>query len=755
MSRKLKNLREVCLPQPLELVPFFLQNEISLESEFHYDLKEHFMKFVYNSAFTLHSTYMHVDEFHKIFDNFPNVVITGITIVGTEFHNTLKIMFDEFKLRPKSLKYVRVLGYGTQTLDVSILGKCVNLEEFVASDYDLDGVEALENCSKLRALELMDCSLSHELNLRVFGKIRRIKWKNTNPMCDVACIANRVRDLEVEAEVKVDEGIKWKKLNSLVITDGRLEQWRNALGNVKKLVLNRPTDWVGFDTELLSNVKDFKVIGCDEIKTIEFENLRKVYVEKCKEFGGFGGIGLWCILRVVEISDCPGLNDVDFLRRCVGLEKVSLTGCENLWIDFTVFEGCKNLENICVEKCKGMDGLECVENCEKLKEFCALTMLGEVNSIIIDANDLCKCVNLENVSLGCTVMNIEMLKKCKLKTINLYWGIQNFDWLGECKDVENICLSGTNVKNLKMLRGCKKLCRVNIWDCREVVSVEGVECEYFCVKRCAKLKTLYGLGTSVKYIYAVDCLHELGFKCDVEYSHLKGITVVCDLIKMVFCELSGIFMCPNLESLMVKKSTIMNVRELKECKKLRMVHFERCPLLYSLSPLDGLKELRHVYAENCGALQDLGGLLENVEVEGEIMGCGIIGHYGWKNMLARNIANIWGINRMSVFFGIFFNLLMIRYNVSNRIVNWFPCALRVGGLNEVQLCFLVGDLYFVWRKGGGKGSIKQRLRHRDPILLLDGIDMMHYMHTLQRIYCGSVPLVSWCGRTIVPGFHAS
>lgn len=736
---------------PRELVTFFLRHNIPLESYFHYNLKDYCIRFSYDSMFTNND--IHIDEFHEIFDVFPNVVLTGISMKGSRLFNALGEMFGMIGIqRCEYLEYVNIDFVGEEKegmnerldLDVSILAKCKSLKYFSAENYELENVEALLECSKLRTLKLRKCRLNCGLDLNVFERIRGIVWIDVEPVCDFWCVRKMLRKIGIggigrKGGIEEINNKKFKHLKSLMIENG----WENERVKVERLhslSLVGPNSLRGvceIEGEI-EGVKKFKIKECDELSVVQFEGLHELDVRKCRNF--IGVTMMWYAnLRVVTIMDCPELGNIEGLRGCKGLEIVDIKRCAKLCVDFLIFSDCEQLSVLSVMECEEVEGLYSVREHKKLKKFIVYKVKG-----LLSVNDLCG-LDLEEVMLGCSIVTNcrrlgemgEMGEMEGLKWIGLGEGCGNLDlkWLGKCQNLRNLMLYELDIVSLVDLGSCERLENVYIIDCKQLESVRGIECEHLYLRGCEKILSLEGLGGKrLKNIIVCGHLSILGFRS--KYMHLKNIKILARL----FVDMRDICMCPNLEVVQLQECLIFNLCGIESCSKLREFYASNCRALHSLSPLNECRNLRIVSVVNCPMVQEG---VKGVGLIGEIMGCNIKLNPGRKDVLKCAAMNAIGFERIkNLFRGMLYGIGMLwwwKWDVPSRFKGW----ISVGGLNEYQLYLLGEKMYDSWRK---RDEIMERIKRCDMMLLVDSMWVIYFAHKLWKSYYDGTPLICWRAR---------
>lgn len=253
----------------------------------------------------------------------------------------------------------------------------VNLGELGKYEYKFDRVRRIKvtNCCDVKNVVVS----SGIKSVKLFGKL----WEGFGVEC-VNMELEGVIDLEV---TQWNVLVNCVNLRSLKLTCCNA-MWVPKCVNLENVEVSSCNNLVGLNE--VRRLKFCCVEWCDEFRgdgLSECEDLRILYVNRCKEFSDVGMLSGCRNLRSVEIISC-GILDVSALGGCerletlglannIGLRKmdggfgrvrrVDVSGCLNL-VDINLLGECKNLEICDVSGCMGLSdtSVDVLAKCENL-----------------------------------------------------------------------------------------------------------------------------------------------------------------------------------------------------------------------------------------------------------------------------------------------------------------------------------------------------------------------------------------------------
>ena len=616
-------IHQICINKlkPRQLVPYFIQNKIPFDTVFHYDLSSYYVNFRYDSSYMGKNNMLYIDDFKEIFDVFSSIIVTGIMIKKIPSCSVLDEVINVLKIKCEKLRSIHVEGESgggggggsgsDDVLDVSILGKCINLVKFSAKQCRVSSVRELEKCVKLRKLMVRNCVLDEAIDLSCFSGMLRIFWTDSTPACDLSGVVCGLRELWINNAGGREYGCVQKMYSLRKLCDLNVDDvcmWSNL-----KSVRNVSLRGSGLARVLgLDGIKVLRISDCSDLEEVQFCGLTKVWVNNCSKFVGVS----WCEkLCEVDFMGCGGLYSLEFLRGCRRLVSVKVYYCENVCIDFSVFEECRYLSTFHAVGCKVINFRDVGKRHVCLREL----VLDKVNSEgNLDVEELYGCSGLETVYLDCgNVIGVEKLgcgRFLELIGVGLVNSGGNLDWLSGCEALVSVYFCDASFTNVDQLKLCKKLYMVNFTRCNNLREINGLDCVHLSVDKCEKLRSLGGVGSEkLRNIILHDSCSFLGF--DREYPLVKNISVVGGEMSHV----QEIGMCKNLESVMFYNSKIIIVSGIEHCVKLRDFTMIFCNYILNVKPLAKCSSLKWLCIDSCGLLQNADNLL--VGRDGSVMNC--------------------------------------------------------------------------------------------------------------------------------------
>lgn len=719
---KLDSIQSICVKNlaPSQLIRWFIDNNVSFETEFQYDLSQYHVNF-YNMTFVSQKDTIHFDECSELLSVFPNIIIVGVSFIGSPSYGTLKMMFDECGLKYRNLKRVYIESHEMRSLDISILSECIHLVKFSAENYDLDNADVLLRCVKLRSLSFRSCSLDFNLKLSLLEKLSEVIWINTIPKCDIADVICGLKSVGLSDDMRgIFAGLGRNKIRRLEIGSCDEDVWRTC-ENVRNLKVRG--NFVLKDGFGFGKVKKLEVRDCEDLKEIDCSGLMNVKIVHCYNFAKLTGCGG---LRVMCIDSCPNLIDLigSFDSFNDKLMVIDIKNCVQLCVNFSMFERCEELSAFTVKNCERIFDLKRIgERHKKLRMFALDDVLG-----VLNVEELYGCNGLAKVWVGCSVVeNIEKLGSGAfpdLVSVVVSGDVDNLSWLSGLKQLENFGLEKcSNVKSLKELELCRNLCWVRVSGCSGLKYLGGFECKNLYVKRCEKLCSLKGVGSlRLKNVSVKDCpkFKHLGF--NKEFRCLKGLYVHNSWLNYI----DDVGMCPNLERIEFYNCAIFNVFGLENCVSLREVNITDCNMIFDLMPLSKCLQLKWLCVVRCMNLVNLyGSLIDgNIMCEGYVTKCPI--NFQTKTTFIHKVANC--SQYFNSFFGVC-SLLWWGMDVPDRMPS---LGFRMCGLNEYQICTLINGSVSAWNN---RSNIVKRINKCDWTLI-EYVWVGYFGYKLYRYFVG-------------------
>ena len=275
MSERRQNVSKVVMDlgveyvEPANLIRFFVKYGLDIDMKFAYD------------AFGCE---LSVELANNIFSNFPNIVVTGLHLVEVR---RWKIGVLNFAL--DKLKKLRLDGKVDRCFDphydevylreLDGLKECRNLVRFEICNFEVDNLDNLKECVKLRYVVIENCWC--DLKLEGLGGLRELKVLSLNN-CDIEgnlkCFSLRrlvLSSWKVSNKCVVDVDLNTFKecsqLRSVYLSAFEKVRGIEMLGNLKELRRVRIGKGIGG----VGGMKDVENMlkGCHKLKEIRLGRL--------------------------------------------------------------------------------------------------------------------------------------------------------------------------------------------------------------------------------------------------------------------------------------------------------------------------------------------------------------------------------------------------------------------------------------------------------------------------------------------------
>lgn len=406
--------------KPYDLIPFFKMLDLPFDAIFKYDatpkyklddFEPDYCIIIINSENIVNAT-----NFNLIFDHFPNIIITGITIAFDEKYSELSIkdIFRETKLLNKCDQIKRIANCGSriENFDISYLNKCINLEYLLLPGHCSD-IMVLESCPKLKYLDTHGQYIVSVLqmpllpNLRVLKtihfrgfivflnkcvKLRHLTIAHNGdqiPMNFIGVHLQYLRSLELHKECIKNVFIinndlqhlmigsdnfhiieKYTKLTSLEIYNHNIESCADIFKNLPQLK-NLELNWcAGMTKNIFKSLKNIETLRIrvgrgitnDDLYSLgELTNLCSITL-----YGGEKDFDISCFntcnkLKYIELFQC---NKINFkMLTCTSLKMIVVRCCDDLkyininklkQLYYMKIEQCPNLIKIFKSKCSNL-----------------------------------------------------------------------------------------------------------------------------------------------------------------------------------------------------------------------------------------------------------------------------------------------------------------------------------------------------------------------------------------------------------------
>lgn len=341
-----------------DLLNFFVQNEININSRFAYSLYEEYDNRSYGNGF------------NDIFAIFPNVMILSMIIYlekGIEFQPKFSLQY---------LKRLCLVGTKDDKHEYSdsfeILCICANIDHLTLEKCHVINLDPILCCKKLEAIQLVYCP--KKSGIRVLAEMTGLKAI----VLDQCAITKW--DIGTFERCKGLEAIMFDSCDYLV--------------DLNEIVIS------------CEKLTTFCVINCP-IKNLDFlckcRNLQYVCIRNCKQLVSVEALKIMSGLIGVAIEECKKLENIRGLGGEM-LEEINLIQCEGLK-NLRGLAVCKNLKKLMVSHC-GIESVDGIERCEELK-YLDVSYCGK----LIDVSVMLELKKLRKIYIqGCVIPNLEFLR---------------------------------------------------------------------------------------------------------------------------------------------------------------------------------------------------------------------------------------------------------------------------------------------------------------------------------------------------------
>lgn len=550
---------------PLSLEPFFNLHKVDFRLSFKYDA-------YYFPRLT-------VQEFERIFRQFPNIKITGVAInisklkKITRYHHILKFdlngsFINIHKLRNHRITHLSLRSKKALTLNLEPFDNCMRhidimfcnlenikgisfctaLKSFRASNYA--NISELTCCPELRTLELRGCNnldVLYKLNLRTL-----ILNKCTILNLPTNCINLRTLDLTTCVILKLPT---------------------NCI-NLQKLIL--------YDCHNLTNVNELS--GCI--------NLRTITISSCHNIENIDGLNGCDTLRILTLQCCNKLGSISKLSQNKKLQKIDIWWCKNLTGVEDIIKFCSP-QKIEISSCKKAIKINELINCSSLCEFevvdcgknkwefttnCTKLEIIRIDNYTEDFRNLTNCTTLKKLEIvdSNNLISLFGLPYHHLKELKLDWcrNLINLNPLKECTSLTHLRLTECHIlKDLSPLSNLTKLTHIDVQFCTNIQNIDDLynipELYELNLAGCHKLKSLNVLTqhSHISFLKLDECT-SLEALPNLSKSQLRLIQFrYCDNLK----DITTLFHCTKLKNIYTSEALMdtlkINAKSLpKDCE---------------------------------------------------------------------------------------------------------------------------------------------------------------------------------------------
>lgn len=347
------------------------------------------------------------DYFNYIFQHFPNVIITGISIWNSEpitkphlnpthisilntninhhhelqkYPNAKHIILDhchlytDFKLSSSIISLLLRQCRNLTNLTINTTIKIISLH----TCYDLKSLSFISNLPNLKALTLQHCSNLIDINaLQTCPSLRHLTMTGCNTFLNFTPIATL-------------------NLKSITITNQMCATNLYHLSNPHKLKHVNLNTSHSLNASILSNYNLFSIClaNCFALSSLDLD------LSSSKS------------LQVIDLSNCVNITTLIFLQNCPNLTTIDLTNCENI----TNLIGLNNkLRKVTLTRCKNITDINTLSTSTNLT---SLNCSGCHS--LSNINPLTKCTNLTALNLSdCPIQDINALTFCPIRSLIL------------------------------------------------------------------------------------------------------------------------------------------------------------------------------------------------------------------------------------------------------------------------------------------------------------------------------------------------
>ena len=371
------------------------------------------------------------------------------------------------------------------------------------------------------------------------------------------------------------------------------------------------------------NIRKFKNYGSDYNKSylIDYNSLGcNMHLRRLEIDGYNTQITCFSTNAYLHYISITGTNASEFLRNKKQLRSIELNKCDIDW---------KVLEESCILSirtckmlmCQNILNFRVIGLMENLRVFelygCDIDHISDVAGLMkLENVSISDCPNLESVEGLRDLVNLRSI--CIENCHNI--GVLPF---GQLKKLKSIFLREMSIVNLDELWDLENICNVNLIDCQNLVSVNGLcgstgmkriaisgcdslicvdvleklwELEYICVRHCGKIGKLVvsnKLGM-IECVTIENCyeLYEIVVKSDVKHCEIGN-----------YCR-SIIFGAFRLNSLRLIGYGKLDLNDFRLVKGLQTLELVNCSKLRDLNGLCDLSSLKEMIVHKCDKFLD-------------------------------------------------------------------------------------------------------------------------------------------------------
>jgi len=286
--------------------------------------------------------------------------------------------------------------------------------------------------------------------------------------------------------------------------------------------------------------------------------------------------------RVLIISTCTKLNDLNGLQGLVELEHIDLSFCDQL-SNINALNGLVNLEYLDLNRCGSVQNFKVLTSLTNLSDLnlreCRVPDGEDLRSLVkMEKLDLRGCDKLENINGVQGLLNLKHVELDSCKHLRDIGGLRD---LAHLQYVHlNFCdglLDASALKSLIALQDLEAMnCKIlpDLDYLKPLVNLERVD-----LRGCAVLANLEGLRDHVK-------LRELKLGACPVLKNLEGLDGLVNLLQL---DLSECYALGNIDAL-------------KGDANLEDLDLRHCIVLKQIDSLYGLKHLKKIQLLGCAAL---------------------------------------------------------------------------------------------------------------------------------------------------------
>ncbi|GLJ33372.1 hypothetical protein SUGI_0671350 [Cryptomeria japonica] len=398
--------------------------------------------------------------------------------------------------------------------------------------------------------------------------------------------------------------------------------------------------------------------GCGKLKNITLPSaVIKLYVKGCRELQSVAGISDLKKLTLMNVIECPELEELPSLDRMFCLREIEIYSCGKVEFEFLCLSGMKCLERIKLDRnvkvkyfeldsCQNLEtimfGCEeiiqlSIRSCPKLEELPVIRGSVFLERVIIDGCGKFKCLELDGCQrLRSVSGNLELTKLCinqcpeleELPSLSRMLCLENI-YIESCEKMKKITLPSALIS--LYVKGCRELQRLaGITDLKNLTSMNIIECPQLeevpnldrmsClqdikIESCGKLEFEFLCLSGMQFLERIT----LDINVRVKYVELDSCqnleTIMFGCEKLIELRIRG---CPKLEKLPAFRGAVcLESVIIDGCGKFRGLELDGCQNLRSVS---GNFELTKLYINQCPKLEELASLasmrfLEEIDIK--------------------------------------------------------------------------------------------------------------------------------------------